>query len=327
MYEHDKKLLNEFVKIRNLSTRTKHGYKDALKKYVKFQNDSFVNLLKEADQEEENGIRWKNRKLKCRLINFRIFLQENFMITTAKVHFQRILTLYKHFEIEIHELPKISIKSCKQSNPITFEDLPTKEMIRHAVEIANPVMKSIILFMSSSGCARRETLNLTIQNFIDATYEYHNKNDVKEALLILKEMDDIVPTFRIRRQKTNKFYFTFCSPEASKEIVSYLLSFRKLNSEDKLFKINLDYLNKNFVKINKELNLGKVGKYNKFRSHMLRKFHASMLYNCQNGLDIYEIDALQGRGKVSTHSSYFMENPENMKIKYLKSIKFISILD
>ena len=325
MYENDQILLNDFVKERNLSSRTKHGYKDSLKKYTSFHNNSLVNLLNEADHEEENGIRWKNRRLKQRLIDFRIFLYENFMITTAKVHFQRILTIYRHFEIEIHELPKISVKSCKQSKPITFEDLLTKEIIRNAVEIANPVMRALILFMSSSGCARRETLNLTIQDFIDASYEYHRKKDILEALNILNELDNVVPTFRIRRQKTNKFYFTFCSPEASNEVANYLLNNRELVSNDRLFKINLDYLNNNFVKINNELGIGKVGTYNRFRSHMLRKFHASSLYNAENGLSLEEIDALQGRKKDSTHSSYFMENPKNLKKKYMNSLDSIKI--
>lgn len=325
MYENDEILLEDFVKTRNLSSRTKHGYKDSLKKYTSFHNDSLVNLLNEADHEEENGIRWKNRRLKQRLVDFRIFLYENFMITTAKVHFQRILTLYRHFEIEIHELPKLSVKSCKQSKPIIFEDLLTKEIIRNAVEIANPVMRAIILFMSSSGCARRETLNLTIQDFIDASYEYHRKKDIGEALNILNELDNVVPTFRIRRQKTNKFYFTFCSPEASNEVVNYLLNNRELLSNEKLFKINLDYLNNNFVKINNELGIGKVGTYNRFRSHMLRKFHASSLYNAENGLSLEEIDALQGRKKDNTHSSYFMENPKNLKKKYINSLDSIKI--
>ena len=57
MYENDEKLLEDFIKTRNLSLRTKHGYKDSLNKYTSFQKDSFINLLKEADQEEENSIR------------------------------------------------------------------------------------------------------------------------------------------------------------------------------------------------------------------------------------------------------------------------------
>lgn len=325
MYKNDEKLLDDLAKSRNLSYKTRQGYLNAINVYVSFNKKSFRDLLNEAEREEESGIRWKKRKLKQRLINFRIYLQEKYLVSTAKVYFQRIISLYNHFEIEIHKIPPLSTKSGNIPKPITFEDLPTKGIIRDAVEIANPIMKAIILFMSSSGCARRETLNLTIQDFIDATQEYHNKNTIKEVLKELNDNEGIVPIFRIRRQKTSKFYFTFCSPEASKEIISYLLTQNNLKSTDKLFKINLYYLNKYFMEINDELSLGKVGTYNKFRSHMLRKFHASSLYNAKNGLSLEEIDALQGRKKDCTHSSYFMENPNNLRNKYVDSLDALTI--
>ena len=325
MYKSDEKLLDDLTKSRNLSSKTRQGYLNAINVYVSYNKKSFKDLLNEAEKEEESGIRWKKRKLKQRLINFRIYLQEKYLVSTAKVYFQRIISLYNHFEIEIHKLPPLSTKSGNIPKPITFEDLPTKEIIRNAVEIANPIMKAIILFMSSSGCARRETLNLTIQDFIDATQEYHNKNDIKEVLNVLRDKDELVPIFRIRRQKTGKFYFTFCSPEASNEIINYLITQNDLKKSNKLFNINLYYLNKNFMEINEELDLGKVGTYNKFRSHMLRKFHASSLYNAENGLSLEEIDALQGRKKDSTHSSYFMENPHNLKKKYVSTLDSLKI--
>ena len=326
MFETDKKILESIAKTRNLAFKTKQSYKNALNCYVEFNNMSFKDLLKEADFEEDSGVRWKNRKLKLRLLNFRIHLQENYLLSTAKVYFQRILTLYRHFEIEIHKLPAISTKSARVSKPITFEDLPTKEIIKNAIEIANPIMKAIILFISSSGCARRETLNLTVGDFIDATFEYHGSNDVWDALNKLNKLDFVVPIFRIRRQKTNKFYYTFCSHEASEAIVYYLLlNESNLNKEDKLFDLNLYYWNKYFNNINDELDLGKIGEYNRFRSHMLRKFHASALYNSKNGLSLVEIDALQGRGKNSTHSSYFMENPKKLREKYIDNIGSILI--
>ena len=327
MFKCDLKLINEIVNVRNLSFKTKEGYINAINVNVSFNKKSFKDLLNEAEKEEELGIRWKKRKLKQRLIDFRIYLQEKYLVSTAKVYFQRIISLYNHFEIEIHRLPPLSTKSGNIPKPITFEDLPTKEIIRNAVEIANPIMKAIILFMSSSGCARRETLNLTIQDFIDATQEYHSKSNIKDVLNILKVKDDLVPIFRVRRQKTNKFYFTFCSPEASNQIIQYLLTQENLENTDKLFDINLYYLNKYFMEINEKLILGKVGTYNKFRSHMLRKFHASSLYNAENGLSLEEIDALQGRKKDSTHSSYFMENPDKLKKKYMDSLDAIIIMN
>lgn len=78
--------------------------------------------------------------------------------------------------------------------------------------------------------------------------------------------------------------------------------------------------------INQELKLGKVGTYNRFRSHMLRKFHASTLYNAKNGLTLEEIDSLQGRGKNTVHSAYFMENPKILKQKYESIIDVLKIL-
>ena len=325
MYCSDREILNNLVYRRNLTYKTKQGYKNALDCYTSYNGMLFIELLKEAENDEEKGIRWKNRRLKKRLMDFRIYLQENYLVSTAKVYFQRILTLYRHFEIEIHNLPRINPKSVKMSKPITFEDLPTKEIIKEAYYISNQIMKAIILFISSSGCARIETLNLTVEDFKNATYEYHKSNDINIALNILKDIKFIIPIFRIRRQKTNKFYFTFCSHEASNEIIKYLSLKSNLNDKDKLFDINLYYWNKYFNYINNELNLGKVGEYNRFRSHMLRKFHASSLYNFSNSLSLSEIDALQGRGKNSTHSSYFMENPRNLREKYINSLDSLKI--
>lgn len=328
MNSKDKEIINEFIKVRNLNKRTVYGYNNAIKLYTNFNNMSLSELLKEAENDEENGVRWKNRKIKQRLLNFRVFLQRHYLISTVKVHFQRILTIYRHFEIEIHNLPPINLKNTNKLKPIMFEDLPTKEIIEEAVNITNPLMKAIILFISSSGCARQETLNITIQDFIEATREYHNSEDIYEIITILIKRNDVIPTFKLKRQKTNKFYFTFCSPEAVSFILDYLIiSKRKLRNEDKLFKTNLDYLNGYFNEINETLNLGKVRKYNRFRSHMLRKFHASALYNHENGLSLEEIDALQGRGKNNTHSSYFMENPRNLKEKYINSLKSILIFN
>lgn len=54
-------------------------------------------------------------------------------------------------------------------------------------------MKAVILFMANSGCAKRETLNLTVQDFIDATIEYHESDDICEIINILNNRDDVIP--------------------------------------------------------------------------------------------------------------------------------------
>ena len=75
--------------------------------------------------------------------------------------------------------------------------------------------------------------------------------------------------------------------------------------------------------INNKLGLGKAGAYNRFRSNMLRKFHASQLYN--DGLGMDEIDELQGRAKDQTRTSYFMENPLRLREKYIDHMSAVTI--
>ena len=320
-------LIEEFVKARRLKKGTAEQYQIALNFYSKFQKKPLSELLKEADREEEERIRWKNRKLKQRLLTYRNYLYETYVKSTAELKFALIKTFYKHYEIEIHDLPDVNRKNIRLSEPLKFKDLPDKELIKKALKIANPLMRAVILFMSSSGCARAETLSLTIQDYLDATKEYHHSDDIAEAVKIMHDKEDIIPTFYLKRIKTNKYYYTFCSPEANKEIINYLLLREDLDNERldelPLFKCNVAYFERHFAKINHTLNLGKIGAHNRFKSHILRKFHATNLYNDKMSLD--EIDALQGRGKDLTRASYFTEDPRKLKEKYIEHLNAITI--
>jgi len=318
-------ILENFVKARNLKPRTKKGYRYSLKQYTDFHDMTLAELLKEAEDEEEAGVRWKHRRLKTRLITFRNWLQDNYMNNTAKKNFGRVKTFYKHHEIEIHQLPPFNEKNSNFPEPITFDKLPDKEIIKHALKITkSPVMRAIILFMSSSGCAMAETLSLTVNDFIEATEAYHNKTDIYEVLDILKERDDIIPTFRLRRQKNKKFYYTFCTPEATSEIIEYLLSRKKvLSGDDKLFKIHEVWLFTKFAEINDMLKLGKVGEHRRFRSHMLRKYHASYLLNA--GMSKDDVNCLQGKSRNSTDESYFYDDPKILQEKYIQFMGAVTI--
>ena len=177
--------------------------------------------------------------------------------------------------------------------------MPNKEVIREAFQIASPLMKAIILFCCSSGCARTETLSLTIEDYIKALYEYlpRHKMDIFEVIDYLHDVDDVVPTFSILRK--NKYYLTYCSPEAVKAINAYLLlRDRAITEESPLFQISRTYLVQSFEMINDTLGLGRVERYCRFKSHMLRKFHASALYN--DGMNLDKVNDLQGKAKNKT---------------------------
>ena len=180
----------------------------------------------------------------------------------------------------------------------------------------------MILFISSSGCAKAETLSLTVGDFIKATEDYHDGGSIDDVLECLENRKDVVPTFYLKRIKTNKFYHTFCSPEASFHIVKYLLSREDLSFDDKLFDFTDSSLIYNFKKVNDKLGFGFVGKYRFFRSHALRKYHASNI-----GLSADYIDALQGRAKTKVHEAYIKTNPNKLKEIYISAMHNVMVSD
>lgn len=310
----------------NHSPGTRRLYVYALEKYSTYYEMELDELLKEAESEENKGIKWKHRRIKTRLLEFRQYLLENYALNTVKLVMINVIKFYKFYDVEIYELPKINEKSIQKPQPIYFSDLPDKEIIRKALGIASPVMKAAILFISSSGCARAETLSLTIQDYIDALSEYlpQRNMNIFEVIGLIEDDETIIPTFNIRRKKTNKYYTTYCSPEAVKAINAHILSRSdNVTTESKLFKMGVNYFTISFQKINDDLGLGKIGPYNRFRSHMLRKFHASALYN--DGMSLDDVNDLQGKAKNKTDQAYFMINPEDLKYQYIEHLQAVTI--
>ena len=178
--------------------------------------------------------------------------------------------------------------------------------------------------MSSSGCARAETLSLTVQQYIESTKEYHNSDNIQEAIQKMYDKD-VVPIFYLKRIKTNKHYYTFCSPEANQEIMNYLLTREDLTEDNlnniPLFKCNVSYFERQFARINSMLGLGKIGAHNKFKSHSLRKFHATNLYN--DNMSLEEIDKIKGYWIIFKHCSRI--NCLNLKLTHINLKKCINI--
>ena len=321
----DEEILTLLSTMRNHSQSTKNAYRSTIKIYTTFQKQTLDELLKEAKKEQKEKIEWTDRKLRTRLINFRQYLYDNYLYSAASSHLRRILTMYTTFELELHKLPYISNKQVQQSVPLTYHDLPDREIIQKALEISSPLMKAIILFISSSGTARAEMLSITIADFIESLKGYTNETDIHKIISDLKDRNYIIPTFKLQRKKVNEYYYTFCSPEATTAIFNYLLTRKKLKNNARLFKTNIRYLNDRFAEINNTLRLGKKGTYNRFRSHMLRKYHSTTLKDCDNKLSVQDIEFLQGRSDSKTRRSYFMTNEEKLRLRYAESMNDITI--
>ena len=320
----DKELLDDFQKRRNLKPSSMLQYKVTLKKYSEYNQTPLIELLHEAETEEDQRIPQRRRTLTTRLLDFRNHITQKYKKNYVRSTMTKVLTLYTTYGLEIPKLPTQSHKNMKEPTPITFKDLPDKDIIEASINITTPLMKAIILFMSSSGCARAETLNITIQDFIEATKNYHHTNDIYTVIDTLRQRDDIIPTFKLKRQKTDKWYYTFCSPEAVTAILDYLVSIKKpIHPNDKLFQYSKTTVSYKFKEINNELNLGKRGTYNRFRSHMLRKFHASNLRN--DGMSKEDINQMQGKGQNSVDEVYFFDDPNVLREKYIEHLDCLTI--
>lgn len=311
-------LFEKFCSERNIKESTAKSYESSLKSYVRFHDLSIDELMEEAKVDEELKIPLKDRRIKKRLLDYRKFLfKSNITPNTIKTYFTKIKTFYSHFEIEIPNLPDAQY-DCEYE--INYLDLPTKDHIKQVLDIVSIDFKSIILFMSSSGTARAEALSLTVGQFIDATSDSHNGGSLNSILDELSKKDDVIPTFYLRRIKTDKFYYTFCSPEATRYIVKYLKTRKNLTLEDKLFDFTSSALLSKFQEVNDIMGWGFKGKYRFFRSHTLRKFHASNI-----GLSAEYVDALQGRSKSEVHETYIKTNPEKLKAIYASAMKNVMV--
>ena len=315
MYSND--FFMRFCKERNIKQSTVEGYNVALNQYADFQGESIDFLIKEAYSDEENKIPLKDRRIKNRLLDFRNHLMDNLSSSTSKTYFTKVKTFYMHFGVEIPYLPTVQYDRDYETN---YFDLPTKNHIAQALSIVSVDLKAVILFMSSSGTAKAETLSLTVGDFIHATSEYHNSGLLNEVLGVLENQSDIVPTFYLKRIKTDKYYYTFCSPEATRMIVQYLKTRKNLKLEDQLFDFTDSALLNRFKQINDDLGWGHKGKYRFFRTHALRKFHASNI-----GLNAEYVDALQGRSKNKVHETYIKVNPVKLKEIYKSAMHNVMI--
>lgn len=327
-------LLEEIFLVKNHGPKTRELYIRSVNQYSKFHKMTMEELINEAESEENKP--WKKRKLKRRLLTFRHHLIEKYKKNTVSTYFTQVVAVYKYFEIEIGELTKPNQRSFNIPGEVTFDELPTHKEISQVLHVAPLWFQATILFMTSSGCARKETIEMTIGQFKKATQPYHNKTDIIEALNVLKDTENVIPTFKLKREKTNKYYYTFCSPEAVNKIVEYLLTDRteilkdgtlkriKLSDEDKLFDKAENYLPVAFYRYNELFNFGEASDgFNRFRSHMMRKFHSNHLKKA--GMSESDIDALQGRTKSSTRAAYFLDDPNILMKKYIEHFQCLLI--
>ncbi len=313
----------DVIKKRNVTETTKNRYVLSLTTYCMYNGKSIDDLMDEADKEERANIRVKDRQILKRLNNFRDWMvEQGLQKLTCQTRFNDAKWSYKKRYIDIPELD--DDYAYPREDKLKYGDLPTTIDIQKAVDDTSALSnKALFLFIASSGTAKMETSLLTVQHFIDATKEYHNEIDnIHNVLQILDGRKDVVPLFEMHREKTDYYYHTCCSPEATQAIINLLQSQPFIKNNDPLFYLSYNGIGKAFQRANHKHNWGKIKNYHYFSSHRLRKRHASIVRD-------YDLaNYLQGRKPSSKiKETYFFENPAEVKKEYLKIINKLTIYD
>ena len=322
----DTQLIQNLITERNLKKGAFRRFQSPITNYLKFHQNKYTmtQLIQEAKIEQDKTINPQKTKLYTYLTEFRIYLNERISPRTLQNYMIQVKEVYRHYDVCVPQLKPFQLREPPQ---VTYDDLPTHNEIRQAVNISPIDMRALILFQSSSGTTLHESCTITVKMFFEACKEYlenFQPFSVRLVLTKLQQQEPIVPIFHLERVKTNKYYYTCCSPEATTEIIKYL-QFRLdsdeiLTLDSKLFPYPKSTYTKRFWALNKQLKLGFVGKYGKFRSHALRKFHASNI-----GCGVELIDELQGRGKTTIHEAYIKDRPQKIKEDYMKYMDNVMI--
>lgn len=321
-------IADKFFQTRMITRKaTKKSYNNSFRKYCSFTSMSLEELLEEAETEEEERIPIKRRKIKAHLLDFQNMLSTKYRYNTVKTDVNNIKTFYRTNEIELPYLPRIRVVS---SVATTYKEILTKDEIRYLLEsTTNMKFKAMCLFILSSGTAIQETTNLTVGDFLEATREYHNTNDIHTMIQELKNKDNVIPTFFIIRIKKSRPYYTFCSPEATSYIVKYLeqqMFVKELSKDTPLFYNTVPGAISTFIRINDKCGFPrKKNGIRKFHSHSLRKYFSTRLGEA--GMNKEDINFLSGRKPDIITDAYFQIKPEVRLQRYKRYLKVLTIFD
>lgn len=328
----------DFIRSRSRRPSTKSQYISRIRVYVDFVGKGPTELIEEAENEEEAGIKLRNRKINDYFYDFREKLEEEGMLpSTINGYFDTVKAFYRHYDIH---LPKLKI-GLKSSENWSMEDIPTIDHVREAVKVADIRDKAILLLMLSSGMGSGEIRHLKYGDFINSVSEYIDLSDpdklnIPKVVYELRKIDDIIGTWKIHRYKTGMPYITFNSPESTQAIADYLAHRENNNREikkldDPLFvssrKIQISSQGLVFVfrRINERAGFGRSKERNRrfFTSHTMRKLFTSTLYN--KGIDQLAVDWMLGHKINPVTEAYFKNDPQTLKAKYIEAVESLTL--
>lgn len=301
--------------LNELAESSRCGYGTYMKQFCELNNKSPTELIDEAIAEIRAGKLPSECNTVSYIAKFRRSLRERELArTTQRSSLECIKSFYKAYDIQLSSL----IGKVRNARPLR-ENLffLTREDVQKLLINAKLLRdRAIILTMASSGMAKQEIRNLRIK---DLTFD-----------------EDGVGIVDIRRQKTQRDYMTFISPEGVMAIKKYFeersrSDRMKINGDDdfvfityrrgrKLAQLTFTF---RFLKLARELGFTNGKYWTKSRSHSLRRFFASTLENA--GMPRDKVNFMLGHCQSANDLAYFKADTSKLKELYKKFLPYLTL--
>lgn len=346
---HKKSHITKFLE--DMSPNSRKAYRTAMKKYEKFHNMTFDELIEEALKEQGANTPEHELTIYDRLEEFKEWEMEQFKYNTIQSDLTKIKNIYKRSRVRLPYLPPIEIKHCKNSPFIEYHEILSKDEIKKALPYFKGNFQARILTMATGGYSLEETSQMTLEQFIEDLYPYHQQDNTKAALLKIAETDNLIWVTKMIRQKTKKPYYGMVNPETTQLIAKSWLHinieeyknkhYKRLERISKergwdnvkipLFRQTKTHVTFHMGEINDLLDFGKAGDFRRFTPHCLRRYNATHLSGAslsdEEEMKIRMIDELQGRSMTSTQERYIKTNPLKQKLLYAKVMNNVSLFN
>lgn len=320
-----------FIRSRNLSKTTERVYAGRMKFFCEFLGKSPSELIKEAQKDS-------GRKFDEHFHDYIENLKKSGKSPKTIINkIDTVKAFYNAFDIDTKNVNSIIFP---ETHNLENEKVISLDQIKEALEVSSLRDKAVILLHLSSGMEATELRYLTYGDFISSIEEYIDLEpeellNVKKIADKLLKMDELVGTWKIEKNRTEKPYVTFNTPESTKAILSYLIDRERKNKPIKSLKDPLFADSQNqalkksahgsiFKRVNNRANFGYLTKKRRFfSSTMLRKYFKNKLY--ESGLDEKLINAFLGQ-KLDNNIDYHSNDEiRTLKKTYIDSLGELSM--
>ncbi len=340
--ELNEKTIDYMQALRGFSDSTRKQYMSNLNLYSEYHDMSLEELLEEAEEEEDENIRMRKRKINNRILDFQNSLKNDkrvHPVTKKTIQYSAysinsiidsVKMFYTSYNISLPMIRK------QRSKPENVEDVITKKEVRKALRYTHNVLhRAIILTLAGSGLDVDTLKKITVGDYLHALRDYTSYTKPEDKLEDLSHNHELVPTFIMQREKSFYEHVFFFSPEACDELNQYLLQRYKdkpINTDDLLIPLAKSSINRFFSRINDTLGFGWTsrGTRRRFRPHGMRSFFATTLQGMTiDGMliDTLSIEFMLGHSIPAVTAAYYKKKPELLKNLYIRMLPHLVLMD